>query len=77
MKTNKAEIYKNAFLLFIKDNYEKMTVVKLEKAIGLSCWGIFHHLNDKLGLFEAVVDTYIFEPHNVKINSCMRKIFHS
>ena len=36
MKTNKAEIYKNAFRLFLQDNYEKVAVVKLEKAIGLS-----------------------------------------
>ena len=66
MKTNKAEIYKNAFRLFLQDNYEKVTVVKLEKAIGLSCRGIYHHTKDKLGLFKAVVDTYIFEPHNVE-----------
>lgn len=46
MKTNKAEIYKNAFRLFLQDNYEKVTVVKLEKAIGLSCWGIYHHTKD-------------------------------
>lgn len=37
MKTNKSEIYKNAFRLFLQDNYEKVTVVKPEKAIGLSC----------------------------------------
>ena len=66
MKTNKAEIYKNAFRLFLQDNYEKVTVVKLEKAIGLSCRGIYHHTKDKLGLFKAVVDTYIFEPHKVE-----------
>lgn len=36
MKTNKAEIYKNVFRLFLQDNYEKVAVVKLEKAIGLS-----------------------------------------
>lgn len=63
MKTNKAEIYKNAFRLFLQDNYEKVTVIKLEKAIGLSCRGIYHHTKDKLGLFKAVVDTYILEPH--------------
>ncbi|MDC2615588.1 MULTISPECIES: hypothetical protein [Bacteroides] len=39
MKTNKAEIYKNAFRLFLQDNYKKVTGVKLEKAIGL-CRGI-------------------------------------
>lgn len=66
MKTNKAEIYKNAFRLFLQDNYEKVTVVKLEKAIGLSCKGIYHHTKDKLGLFKAVVDTYILEPHKVE-----------
>lgn len=66
MKTNKAEIYKNAFRLFLQDNYEKVTVVKLEKAIGLSCRGIYHHTKDKLGLFKAVVDTYIFEPQKVE-----------
>lgn len=36
MKTNKAEIYKSAFRLFLQNNYEKMAVVKLEKTIGLS-----------------------------------------
>lgn len=66
MKTNKAEIYKNAFRLFLQDNYEKVTVVKLEKVIGLSCRGIYHHTKDKLGLFKAVVDTYILEPHKVE-----------
>lgn len=66
MKTNKAEIYKNAFKLFLQDNYEKVTVVKLEKVIGLSCRGIYHHTKDKLGLFKAVVDTYILEPHKVE-----------
>ena len=66
MKTNKAEIYKNAFRLFLQDNYEKVTVVKLEKAVGLSCKGIYHHTKDKLGLFKAVVDTYILEPHKAE-----------
>ena len=66
MKTNKAEIYKNAFRLFLQDDYKKVTGVKLEKAIGLSCRGIYHHTKDKLGLFKAVVDTYIFEPHKVE-----------
>ena len=66
MKTNKAEIYKNAFRLFLQDNYEKVTIVKLEKAIGLSCRGIYHHTKDKLGLFKGVVDMYILEPHKVE-----------
>ena len=76
MKTNKAEIYKNAFRLFLQDNYEKVTVVKLEKAIGLSCRGIYHHTKDKLGLFKAVVDTYILNRTRWKTSSCLRKIFH-
>lgn len=66
MKTTKAEIYKNAFRLFLQDNYEKVTVVKLEKAIGLSCRAIYHHTKDKLGLFTAVVDTYILEQHQIE-----------
>lgn len=66
MKTNKAEIYKNAFRLFLQDNYEKVTVVKLEKAIGLSCRGIYHHTKDKLGLFKGAVDAYILEPHTAE-----------
>lgn len=66
MKTNRAEIYRNAFRLFLQDNYEKVTVVKLEKAIGLSCRGIYHYTKDKLGLFKAVVDTYIFDPQKIE-----------
>lgn len=66
MKTNKTEIYKNAFRLFLQENYEKVTVVKLEQAIGLSCRGIYHHTKDKLGLFTAVVDTYLLNPHKTE-----------
>ena len=65
MKTNKAEIYKNAFRLFLQDNYKKVTVVNWKKLSDCRV-GVSHHAKDKQGLFKAVVNTYIFEPHKMK-----------
>lgn len=65
MKTNKAEIYKNAFRLFLQDNYKKGDGGKTGERSDCRA-GASHHTKDKQGLFKAVVNTYIFGPHKVE-----------
>ncbi|MCC8188004.1 MAG: TetR/AcrR family transcriptional regulator [Bacteroides sp.] len=66
MKDTKEKILKGSFQLFLKHNYEKVTVPELEKATGISRGGIFHHTGNKKNLFIEVVNKYLFELHDVQ-----------
>jgi len=66
MKETKDKILKGSFKLFLKHNYEKVTVPELEKGTGISRGGIFHYTGNKKNLFIEVVNKYIFELHDVQ-----------
>ena len=61
MKTNRDEILRNCFTVFVSKNYEKATITELSRACGLSRMGIHHHFPNKQAVFMAVADRYIFE----------------
>jgi AcrR family transcriptional regulator len=61
MKTTEGDILRKAFRLFLEKNYEKVTVQELERVTGISRGGIFHYMGNKKGLFNKVVNKYIFE----------------
>lgn len=60
MKDTKELILREAFKLFASNNYEKVTVVDLESATGMSRGAIFYHTKNKAQLFNMVVDRYYF-----------------
>ncbi len=64
MKQTKDIILQKSFKLFLKDNYEKVTVTDLEEVTGMKRGVIFYHARNKLQLFTMVVDKYILSLHN-------------
>jgi len=60
MKDTKELILREALKLFASNNYEKVTVVDLESATGMSRGAIFYHTKNKAQLFNMVVDKYYF-----------------
>lgn len=61
MKTNRDEILKNCFTVFVSKNYERATITELSRACGLSRMGIHHYFPNKQAVFMAVADRYVFE----------------
>ena len=61
MKTNRDEILRNCFTVFVSKNYEKATITELSRACGLSRMGIHHYFPNKQAVFMAVADRYVFE----------------
>lgn len=61
MKTNRDEILRNCFTVFVSKNYEKATITELSRACGLSRMGIHHYFPNKQSVFMAVADRYVFE----------------
>ena len=47
MKTNRDEILRNCFTVFVSKNYERATITELSRACGLSRMGIHHYLDRK------------------------------
>lgn len=66
MKTNRDEILKSAFQLFMAVNYEKASLQMVTKMVGLTKTGIFNYYPTKQELFVAVVDKFLFEAQNPK-----------
>lgn len=64
MKTNREEILKNAFVLFMSANYEKASLSELGRMVGLTKAGMFTYYGSKQELFVAVVDKYLFNVQN-------------
>lgn len=69
MKTNRDEILRNCFTVFVSKNYEKATITELSRACGLSRMGIHHYFPNKQTVFMAVADRYVFEIQTPKTNS--------
>ena len=61
MKTNRARILEECLRVFLSMNYERASISRLSEACGLSRMGIHHYYPDKLSIFRAVADRYIFE----------------
>ena len=61
MKTNRDEILRNCFTVFVSKNYERATITELSRACGLSRMGIHHYFPNKQAVFMAVADRYVFE----------------
>lgn len=61
MKTNRDEILRNCLSVFASVNYEKASITALSRACGLSRMGIHHYYPNKLAVFMAVADRYVFE----------------
>lgn len=61
MKTNRDRILEECLRVFLSMNYERASISRLSEACGLSRMGIHHYYPDKLAIFKAVADRYIFE----------------
>ncbi len=61
MKTNRDRILEECLRVFLSMNYERASISRLSEACGLSRMGIHHYYPDKLSIFRAVADRYIFE----------------
>lgn len=67
MKTNRDEILQSALLLFMSMNYEKVSLQMVTRRVGITKTGIFNYYPNKLELFVAVADKYLFnaqDPQN-------------
>ena len=62
--TTKERIIEEAFKLFLNRNFEKVSIIDLEKAIGKTRGAIFYFFKNKEELFNEVVDTYIVKTQN-------------
>jgi Transcriptional regulator len=62
--TTKERIIEEAFKLFLNHNFEKVSIIDLEKAIGKTRGAIFYFFKNKEELFNEVVDTYIVKAQN-------------
>ena len=62
--TTKERIIEEAFKLFLNHNFEKVSIIDLEKAIGKTRGAIFYFFKNKEELFIEVVDTYIVKTQN-------------
>lgn len=63
-KDTKKKILEGAFRLFLQKNYEKVTIVDIEKSINLTRGAIFYHTRNKEELFIEVINTYIINTHD-------------
>ncbi len=62
--TTRERIIEEAFKLFLNHNFEKVSVIDLEKAIGKTRGAIFYFFKNKEELFIEVLDTYIIKMQN-------------
>jgi AcrR family transcriptional regulator len=61
MKDTKEFILKSAYDLFLRNNYEAVTINKISEATQLTKGAIYHHYASKEEIFKAVVDKYMIE----------------
>jgi AcrR family transcriptional regulator len=62
--TTKERIIEEAFKLFLNHNFEKVSVIDLEKAVGKTRGAIFYFFKNKEELFNEVIDNYIIKIQN-------------
>ncbi|MDN4753087.1 helix-turn-helix domain-containing protein [Porphyromonadaceae bacterium W3.11] len=59
--SNKEQILKESFMLFLKHGYEAVSLVDIEKASGVSRGGIYHHFKSKESIFVESIGKFVFE----------------
>lgn len=59
--SNKEQILKESFMLFLKHGYEAVSLVDIEKASGVSRGGIYHHFKSKESIFIESIGKFVFE----------------
>jgi len=59
MKETKEFILKTAYDLFLRNNYEAVTMSKISSVTELTKGAIYHHFASKEELFKSVVDKYL------------------
>jgi AcrR family transcriptional regulator len=64
-KTTKEKIFQESFKLFMNKPYLAVTVSDIEKAVGVTRGAIFHHVDNKLDLFEKVIEKYFLDTQNI------------
>ncbi|MFA6335517.1 MAG: TetR/AcrR family transcriptional regulator [Bacteroidales bacterium] len=61
MKDTKEFILETAYDMFLRNNYEAVTMSRISEATQLTKGAIYHHYASKGELFKSVVDKYILE----------------
>jgi AcrR family transcriptional regulator len=61
MKDTKEIILKTAYDMFLRSNYEAVTISSIIKTTGLTKGAIYHYFNSKEELFIAVVNKYMID----------------
>ncbi|MBR8704064.1 TetR/AcrR family transcriptional regulator [Porphyromonas levii] len=59
--SNKEQILRESFMLFLKNGYEAVSLVDIEKACGVSRGGIYHHFKSKESIFIESIGKFVFE----------------
>ena len=59
--TTKERIIEEAFKLFLKNNFEKVSISDLERSVGKTRGAIFYFFKNKEEIFNEVIDTYIIK----------------
>ncbi len=62
--STKDQIVLEAFKLFLRNNYEKVSISDLEHAVGKTRGAIFYFFNSKEEIFNQVIDTFIIKTQN-------------
>lgn len=65
MKDTKEFILESAYEMFLRHNYEAVTMSKISKVTKLTKGAIYHHYASKEELFKAVVDKYLIESKEI------------
>lgn len=59
--SNKEQILREPFILCLKNGYEAVNLVDIEKACDISPGGIYHHFKSKESIFIESIGKFIFE----------------
>ena len=62
----KEKILIAAFKLYLKDEYDKVTLVELEKETGLTRGSILYHFNSVEDIFNQMVDRFVFSAQSLE-----------
>ncbi|WP_163713530.1 TetR/AcrR family transcriptional regulator [Mangrovibacterium lignilyticum] len=62
--STKDQIVLEAFKLFLRNNYEKVSISDLEHAVGKTRGAIFYFFENKEEIFNQVIDTFIIKTQN-------------
>lgn len=66
MKETEDNILQHAFKLFLQNNFEKVSMSRIENATGNSRTAIYYYAKSKEDLFIKVIDRFVLQPLDVK-----------